>query len=159
VHSILYWLNPKDPLGPKPKNPYNNAQFASWESSVLQWATKNGIARESNSVIPRETDNVHLPQFAPKIRISGLEENKIYASDERIVLTIQSDGVNKLSKAEVFLNGAYLGTASGVPLRFAFTPDVKDGSVKTNTVRVVGFDTVFNRGEKTVLINIANDNS
>lgn len=43
VHSILYYVNKNDPLGPKPARPENDPQFENWEGPVLAWAATNGI--------------------------------------------------------------------------------------------------------------------
>jgi len=43
VHDILYWLDKKDPRGPRPSNPENDAQFSRWEYGAHQWAVKNGL--------------------------------------------------------------------------------------------------------------------
>jgi membrane peptidoglycan carboxypeptidase len=37
IHSILYFVNKKDPLGPVPANPANDPQFANWEYAVQKW--------------------------------------------------------------------------------------------------------------------------
>ena len=42
VHSILYWLNKSDPLGPPPTNPNDDPQFSHWEYGVRLWASQNG---------------------------------------------------------------------------------------------------------------------
>lgn len=38
IHSELYFIDRKDPLGPPPKNPYLDAQFENWEKGVINWA-------------------------------------------------------------------------------------------------------------------------
>ena len=38
AHSILYWVDKNDPLGPAPTNPNNDPQFQLWETPVLNWA-------------------------------------------------------------------------------------------------------------------------
>lgn len=43
VHTILYWINKDNPLGPAPEIPAHDAQFASWEFGVRSWASQNGI--------------------------------------------------------------------------------------------------------------------
>ncbi|MEK7531272.1 MAG: transglycosylase domain-containing protein [Patescibacteria group bacterium] len=43
VHSILYWLDKKDPRGAVPTNPGNDPQFTRWEYSVRRWAAQNGL--------------------------------------------------------------------------------------------------------------------
>lgn len=38
VHSILYYVDRNDPLGPQPAHPENDPQFANWELAVRAWA-------------------------------------------------------------------------------------------------------------------------
>jgi len=42
VHSILYWLDKDDPLGPPPADPSADPQFKYWEYGVRLWASQNG---------------------------------------------------------------------------------------------------------------------
>ncbi len=37
VHSILYWVDKNNPLGPAPINPQNDPQFTLWETSIQNW--------------------------------------------------------------------------------------------------------------------------
>lgn len=38
IHSILYYINKSNPLGPAPTHPHNDPQFENWETPVLAWA-------------------------------------------------------------------------------------------------------------------------
>ncbi|OGG37321.1 hypothetical protein A2110_02260 [Candidatus Jorgensenbacteria bacterium GWA1_54_12] len=38
LHSILYWVDKNNPLGPFPSSPYADSQFYNWETSVMEWA-------------------------------------------------------------------------------------------------------------------------
>jgi hypothetical protein len=40
-HSILYYIDKNDPLGPAPTNPSDDPQFIGWESAIATWAKKN----------------------------------------------------------------------------------------------------------------------
>ncbi len=42
VHSILYWVDKNNPLGPSPANPNEDPQFRNWEYSVSIWASQHG---------------------------------------------------------------------------------------------------------------------
>ena len=44
IHSILYYINKNDPLGPIPQNPSDDSQFINWETAVMNWLAKNGIS-------------------------------------------------------------------------------------------------------------------
>lgn len=37
IHSILYYVDKNNPLGPPPLNPMNDPQFINWEKGVLDW--------------------------------------------------------------------------------------------------------------------------
>jgi len=62
VHSILYYVNRNDPLGPPPSNPSSDPQFNNWEYAVQTWAGNNplpidgepgtGSSTTSTSVLP-----------------------------------------------------------------------------------------------------------
>lgn len=41
VHSILYYINPKNILGPAPEHPENDPQFENWEAGVRAWVENN----------------------------------------------------------------------------------------------------------------------
>ncbi len=41
IHSILYYVDKSDPLGPIPTNPYNDPQFNNWENGVADWTKAN----------------------------------------------------------------------------------------------------------------------
>ncbi|HSE56869.1 MAG TPA: PBP1A family penicillin-binding protein [Candidatus Paceibacterota bacterium] len=43
VQSILYWVDRKDPLGPKPQNPYSDPEFRLWNPPVQAWWTAHGV--------------------------------------------------------------------------------------------------------------------
>jgi 1A family penicillin-binding protein len=41
LHSILYYVNRNDPLGPPPQDPFLDPQFKNWELGVISWALSN----------------------------------------------------------------------------------------------------------------------
>jgi membrane peptidoglycan carboxypeptidase len=41
VHSLLEYVDPKDPTGPFPAFPEANSQYINWEAGVLEWARVN----------------------------------------------------------------------------------------------------------------------
>jgi membrane peptidoglycan carboxypeptidase len=43
IHSILYYVNKDDPLGPSPQNPADDNQFINWETAAMDWLVKNKI--------------------------------------------------------------------------------------------------------------------
>lgn len=109
VHSILFYVDKNDPLGPFPENPSNDPQFKNWESAVLNWA-KNTVPGFSgfNQSIPfssvfeteREikktgVDDITILDFTPK---NGSFQNG--------PLTIQAKlhSESELKKVELLIN-------------------------------------------------------
>ncbi len=41
LHTILYYVDKNNPAGPPPANPDADPQFKNWETSLLDWASKN----------------------------------------------------------------------------------------------------------------------
>jgi len=78
VHSILYWINKNDPLGPARENPADDSQFELWESPVRAWATSQNIQEQTRDSIPQEFDDVHKPEYAPKITLKSPSPNSEY---------------------------------------------------------------------------------
>lgn len=58
-HSILYYVDKNDPLGPQPNNPSNDSQFNSWESAIAKWAEKSKqVISSSTEIFPDWIDSV-----------------------------------------------------------------------------------------------------
>lgn len=57
-HSILFYVDRSDPLGPVPTNPENDSQFKLWEEPVLKWAEKNQqLVASSTEIFPDWIDS------------------------------------------------------------------------------------------------------
>jgi membrane peptidoglycan carboxypeptidase len=54
-HSILYYVDRNNPLGPAPTNPENDPQFIGWESAVTAWAKKNNQFVSSSTPVIIDT--------------------------------------------------------------------------------------------------------
>jgi len=60
-HSILFYIDKNDPLGPAPVSPQNDPQFNLWEEPVLKWAQKNKqIVPTSTEVFPDWIDATNI---------------------------------------------------------------------------------------------------
>lgn len=64
-HSILYYVDINDPLGPTPSNPENNPQFTNWEEAVAQWAKKNNEFMSTSTPIIFEDLASSTPSSTP----------------------------------------------------------------------------------------------
>lgn len=153
IHSILYWVNKRDPLGDRPENPEKDSQFNLWEYSVQQWKEENNI--QSNGVIiPTEYDDIHLPQYNPNITILSPIDGINYSSSNNIVINISNSSRFPLSKVDYFINGTFVGSSTRAPFSVSFKPNSVVGIKNNNILKVVAYDSVQNKGEKEVIFNV-----
>ncbi len=145
IHSILYWLNrPNDP------------QFQFWEESVLAWARNNGITDETEAIIPSGSDNIHLPEFAPKISFVENFEGKKYGSNEQIAASLRDQGSRfPLTQADYFLNGEFLGSIKQAPFLITFKLTDFETTKPINELKVVVYDSVRNQTSLTANLLVA----
>ncbi|MDB5266779.1 MAG: putative penicillin-binding protein [Parcubacteria group bacterium] len=52
AHSILYYVNKNDPLGPAPSNPSADPQFKNWEYGVQHWMSTSGYSAPQPQAVP-----------------------------------------------------------------------------------------------------------
>lgn len=71
IHSILYYVDKSNPLGPIPQNPAQDSQFQNWENGVTEWA------------------RLHIPNFYEyNVPIAGIVDlNAIPLSRQPITIT------------------------------------------------------------------------
>lgn len=149
VHSALYWIDKDNPRSSPPKQPEENPQFRLWEYPIQLWKEQNGFADE-NETIPTEVDDVHLPEFIPQLAITSPAPNTRY--DRTSVINVSFTHTSKfpLSKVEVFVNGVFIDSVNKQPFLISFVPADVANIQQKNTLVIIGYDNVFNRGEATV---------
>lgn len=112
AHSILYYVNPKDPRGPQPSDPTSDSQFSRWEESVIAWAIENDWA--TNEKPPTEIDDLHDSEFAPTVNITRPLDGANLLTRSFIAQATASAprGINRI---EYYLEGVYLGESKRFP--------------------------------------------
>lgn len=153
AHSILYWVDKNDPLGPTPENPAKDPQFLNWETPVRQWVDNNGV--EQNFSIPTGSDTVHTVENKPKVFIIYPIPGATYASSEKIAVKIVAVGKLPASKVDFFLNGTFLGTSKTAPFDFSFIPNQTNGIQEQNELTAIAHDTALNQGEAKINFKVA----
>lgn len=147
IHTILHWIDKNNPTGPAPQNPSDDPQYNLWETAVQKWAKENNIIDETMDVIPKETDNIHSPDLAPKIIITNPISGTTYSPQNRLAIQIQNFSRYPLSQVDFFINNTYLGSSKSSPFEFYFIPSETQGIKNINQIRIVGYDSVMNKTE------------
>ncbi|MFA6340765.1 MAG: penicillin-binding protein [Candidatus Paceibacterota bacterium] len=153
VHSILYWVNRKDPTGPAPSNPSDDSQFDSWEYAVQKWLLNHPQTFPSK---PTLYDDVHTETNKPKITLLSPQSNSSYGKDSRITAVFTTNARYPIEKASFYLNDELIGTTDTYPFIFNFVPSSMDSLSYENVLKVVVYDKAYNKGEVSVPIKITN---
>ncbi|MDQ5893337.1 MAG: penicillin-binding protein [Patescibacteria group bacterium] len=158
VHNILHWLNKDDPQGEIPKDPTKDSQYDYWEYGVRKWfenwQKSNPTFKEAEGYdIPTKTDDVHTEENRPKVSID-IPKKDSYSLSSRVDISVSISGKNPLRKSELYVNGKYIVSNEKDPKFLSFTPQDIDGIQRNNTIKIVAYDSVYNRGEASVDIEI-----
>jgi len=106
-HSILYYIDKEDPLGPSPSNPDKDPQFNLWENAIRDWAEKNGktiIGGEGTGDIANR----------PMVKIDFPATNQIITSPNLEVHVLATTKTGEY-QTNYYINGNLWETSSGEP--------------------------------------------
>ncbi|MFC1802049.1 transglycosylase domain-containing protein [Patescibacteria group bacterium] len=148
IHSILYWVNKKDPRGAIPKHPETDSQFENWEYSLNEYLLKNNISTSTTEIIPTQTDTVHRPELSPKITVTQPSNFQKYNMDSKVVISFTNTNRQSrypLTKADYYINSQYIGSSNN-PFGFSFIPKDISNILTNNEIKVVVYDSVLNKG-------------
>lgn len=140
VHSILYWIDKDNPLGPRPVNPNNNPMFRNWEYSVTNWWERNKGRYGS------------FMTLEPEKNISETKEINIISDVNSIIsggfidIELEFKNFKKVSKANIFFNGKYIGQTTTT----SFRKDISNENIlDKNSITVIVDDSDGTNKSKT----------
>jgi 1A family penicillin-binding protein len=123
-HSILYYVDKNNPLGPYPSNPGSDPQFNLWEFPVLAWSQNKDIG----SILKTQNNT-------PQLKIVSPEKGKDYIKTlEIFVAASLSKGT--IVSGKVYLNKKLIGEIDPLGGVYSFFPSDEPASKKQNTVVV-----------------------
>jgi len=153
IHSILYWINKDDPEGIVPKNPEKDPQFNLWEIPVRKWVEQQGIKEETKENIPVEYDDVHKPEYAPKINIKTPLPNTILKEKERLIIEIEEKSHFPLEQVSIYLGDNYLGSFSPPTYKTVVALESIIFTEEQTKLKLVVYDKMRNKNEYIVPLN------
>ncbi|MBI5138853.1 MAG: PBP1A family penicillin-binding protein [Candidatus Vogelbacteria bacterium] len=155
VHSILYWVNKNDPLGPKPSNPGNDPQFNLWETPVRIWAAAQGYVDSDSSVIPTTVDTSHSRSTRPTVVFDLPGTSSVFRTYDRIAISVTATSQYPTTQASFYFNNIYIGSSTIKPYSFTFVPQDIGLIGSNNVLKAVVTDSIGNKGEATQAIIIS----
>lgn len=154
-HEILYWVDKKNPTGPIPQNPYEDAQFLLWETPAQRWIAQNGLPAKAWVNIPSSFDDFHKPESAPQLRIIEPNASTTYLFSQKILVSLNVSSTHAIDRVDFSVNGVFLGSTREMPYVFAFVPNTIIGIQDKNELRVSIYDVVGNKTEDGVFFTVS----
>lgn len=135
VHSILYYVDKSDPLGPAPANPYTDPQFENWESAVLSWAGIYGRNLPLGDQSPGK-DITQNKDAGPDIRFDNTTPtNGSYVGSPLAIQSIISSDLG-LQSIEVTLNGVVINSFGVTAKQYRYTYSFTGALKPQNTLTI-----------------------
>jgi penicillin-binding protein 1C len=158
TRTVLYWLSKDNPRGPIPEHPELDPQFKLWDYAVQQWVLRRGVPTQILPNLPKEFDDVHLPENFPKVSIQTPTQGNTYSNTETISVDLKTESKFPIGKVEYFINDAFLESRQAPNLTFSFIPQ-ELGLEGEILLKVVVYDKVFNKGELETSFRVIRDSS
>lgn len=157
-HSILYYVDPKDPLGDAPKNPEKDEQFELWESRVLAWAEKqvSTSSEFSQEKPPTEIDDVHTKENKPSLKVLHPSKNQTVLEEE-LVSMVAVSAKRGIDRVEYYINDNLLQVSKIYP--YSLRANVNFLSNGFHNLRVRACDDVDNCSDVQVEFNLILENN
>ena len=153
VHSILHWINKTDPNGPAPLNPNSDSQYERWEFGVRDWWEKNKYkypVYDENDV-PENYDDIHTPENIPDISFKDTFSSSVN-KNSLLNIELSYSGKYPFQKADYFIDNTFVSSVNSK--EFSFVPSSFVDGVSSFNLKVVVYDSVFNKKEESIIINL-----
>ncbi|MBP6854745.1 MAG: penicillin-binding protein [Candidatus Pacebacteria bacterium] len=154
VHDILHWVNKTNPRGPIPENPSDDSQYIRWETTVQDWWIKNKYLYNSVSIdeIPTTYDNIHTEKNIPEASFINPKNGVQYSQTLPLSVSLDYKGNYSFQKFDIFIDNIFLG--SSTTKDFTFIPSENNISKGNHNLRVVVYDTVYNKQDLSISLDI-----
>jgi len=156
VHTILHWVDRNNITGPSPAVPQKNNQYNNWETPILNWWAQNSYKYPivTPASKPAFYDNIHTEQSSLNINLVEPDPNKFYPPGEVVNVLVSGNSSFPIKGIDVFINGVYIGNSKSS--NFSFVPGELENLRNENEIRVIAYDSAFNKVELTSVLRIKN---
>ena len=155
VHTILYWLDKRDPTNLTPAKSTADPLYSHFEVGVQSWWAKNSYKYKiiTSADKPNYSDPIHNEALKPVVEISGLA-NTPYSKDSLINFSVSIRSQNQIKKIDVFVNDNYITSLKSTPYNISFSPNSIKNISNQNIIKIIAYDTLGNIGQQTAYFNI-----
>lgn len=148
VHSLLYWVDKNNPLGPSPTNPGRDPQFNLWEYPIQQWLTTK-IQKTGGQMILNQPDTNYLRLFN-QINILSPVDNNNYSLKDNINISLVLPNSLEIKQIDYFIDNNKLISRNISPFDIYFNPEESLLTKGEHELKAIIYDQVGNSVTKTV---------
>jgi hypothetical protein len=148
-HSILYYIDKKNPLGSIPEKPEKDSQFEEWEEKIRLWSEK--ISSSSIATIPTEYDNLHKEENKPTIKITS-PKNKSTKKTSELISTVSVKAPREIAGVYYYIDNYLVSYTSNYP--FALNENISYLNNGNHSLRTRACDDVYNCQEDKIEFNL-----
>ena len=148
VHSILYWVDRNNPLGPIPNNPNNDQQFNLWEYPVQQWLKNKSF--KAGGVMPISQPNNEQTGLLNQVNILSPSDNSTFGQENDIKVSLLLPSQLIISQIDYLIDNNLIKTLKGSYYDLVFNPLESSLTVGQHELKVVIYDQTGNRIERIV---------
>jgi membrane peptidoglycan carboxypeptidase len=144
VHSLLQYVDTRDPTGPFPQDPYQSSQYENWENSALSWARNNIFGFSGyNMPLPQGAIKEQVAPIRRDIVISGISPSSGSFVSSPFSVNASINSKNDLRSVTLYFNSKLIATVpvSGKVHKFSwfvFEPLVDQNKIDLRAVDVTG---------------------
>jgi len=153
VHSILYWLDKNNPLGPAPLNPNLDPQFKLWEYPIQNWLKNKSFRLGGETLIsqpdPEKTRILNQISFLSPIN------NYDYTKSNDIKITLSLPSNITITQVDYFVDENKIITTKQTPFESAFNPEESELKTGAHELKAIIYDQTGNTVTKTVSFNVS----
>ncbi len=151
VHTILYWIDKNNPLGQRPVDPQSDPQYTNWEYGVQKWwrANSGNYTIFASNYPATMGSNLTKPTF----EVYGLSTAS-YNKNQIVTFSITPTSQYQIKKIDIFVNNTYITSLKTYPYQVSFIPGDIEGILQSNTIRIVGYDSLGNIGDKEISFSV-----
>ncbi len=132
AHSILYYCDKDNPRGEIPKDKNYDPQFQIWEDAIKKWAEENDLSLD---MAPTKYDNIHKPEYVPKVTVHSPEKNSVIM-EPRLKVDISPEAPQGIGRAEYYIDGHLIGLVDSYPYSLSHNINFLTNGNHTLTIKV-----------------------
>ena len=148
VHSILYWVDKNNPLGPTPSNPNRDPQFNLWEYPVQKWLTTK-TQKNGGQMVVSLPDTNYL-RLLEQISILSPANDSNYPLEDNIKISLVLPRDLSIRQVDYFIDDNKLISRNISPFEVYFNPEESVLIKGEHEIKAVIYDQVGNNVTKTV---------